>query len=117
MLKWRPRMPQASDTSFAPQSAFAPQTPCHPERSEGPRSEMARLYSKIPRCARDDMNRRARGLFPNQVAPLLSLCAVLMMGHFARADDVVIDHAAVERLAAPLVEHGWCEGLVVGVLD
>jgi CubicO group peptidase (beta-lactamase class C family) len=42
---------------------------------------------------------------------------VPFLGQVARAADAPADRAEVDRLARPLVEHGWCEGLVVGVLD
>src|SRR5690349_12510025 len=56
---------------------------------------------------------------------LISLCASLLIGPIARAaadDDAAADGAAdraaaVDRLVTPLIDGGWCEGLVVGVLD
>jgi CubicO group peptidase (beta-lactamase class C family) len=54
-------------------------------------------------------------------ALLLSLCGALLTTAVAGADAdtaaAVDRRAAVDRLATPLVEHGWCEGLVVGVID
>jgi CubicO group peptidase (beta-lactamase class C family) len=53
---------------------------------------------------------------------LISFCCALLVGQVARAADAPDDRAKddradVDRLATPLVEHGWCEGLVVGLLD
>jgi CubicO group peptidase (beta-lactamase class C family) len=48
---------------------------------------------------------------------LILLCSALLFGEIARADAPAVDRDAVDRLATPLLEHGWCEGLVIGVLD
>lgn len=48
---------------------------------------------------------------------LFLLCSALLIAHVARADAPAVDRDAVDRLATPLVEYGWCEGLVVGVID
>jgi CubicO group peptidase (beta-lactamase class C family) len=46
------------------------------------------------------------------------LCSILLIAHAARADaPPPIDRPAVDRLATPLVEHRWCEGIAIGVLD
>jgi CubicO group peptidase (beta-lactamase class C family) len=43
------------------------------------------------------------------------LCGLSLLAPIARGDGV--DRDAIDCLAAPLVKTGWCEGLVVGVLD
>src|SRR5690349_12779343 len=72
---------------------------CHPERSEGSRSEAAPVYSEIPRCARDDncsFSRRHLG------APLLFLILAAAILWPYRADD--LSPGSLRDIINPIVQ-------------